>query len=300
MLCRSSLVGTLVCALCALLGLFRTAAADSNADNRGGECPIMDRQVPVYRDTRFGFTPAAETTAPGWDKVSVGEVGLWGDLIFWENDMGFDFLMQIKADTLVLQGFDGSDSGYPLSMIRGFFQFSQRFVDGYGLRLDAAPGLYSSLNSVGGDDFALPFGATFIKAFTPAVALQLGASVYPQFDQVVDPRVGLRFCPGDGFLLDLAYPESALVISPTRWFHLLAGGQIRRWPEYYMGDDDARERLMYRDMRAYAGLAFDIGATRITFTGGPVLDREISFKNSADKVEMEDAIFGAISLSGLL
>lgn len=269
-----------------------------SADSR--ECPILD--MPFAEDSGFGvgYVTPAETTAAGWGELSAAEIGMWGRFGNWESDWGADLDLLGQFDTMVL-AIDSDDlEEYPLTMARLRLQWSQRFEGGFGFELDTAPGLYSGLESFASDDFAVPFGGSWIVAFGPGAAAFIGATVYPTFDEELEPRVGLRLAQRDSVILDLAYPESRLVLAPHKRFRLVAGAQMLRCPEYNMGNDE-RERLRYDETRVYGGLELGVTReTRLSLQGGMLMDREFSFEAVGPDVEVEDAPFFRVGLSRML
>jgi hypothetical protein len=266
------------------------------------DCPLLDspERARSYAGLEAGYVFPAETSVATWEKMAVIEVGTWGGLIYAKNDWGGDFEVRAHGDSMILQNYDGLDSGYPLTSVRLFTQWSQRFVHGYGLQLDASPGLYSALESFTGDDFAVPFGFTAIKAFSEHTAVFAGLTAYPTFEQVVDPRLGLRLTSKDIVTFDLAYPETKLVVGRQDGLRLVGGARMMLWPQYNMGDDP-REFLRYREARAYGGLSWGrSGSTEISLQGGYTFGRQLSFGDDSPDVDIEDAPFVKLGLTYLL
>ena len=262
----------------------------------GRECPILDMPFFNSSSVSVGYALPADTTAPAWEEVSAVEMQAWGRWFNWSTTTGGDLDVRGHWDTMILN-IDGPESdSYPLTMARVEMEWSQRFLYGYGLQLDAAPGLYSSLDSIESDDFAVPCGLTLIKALNPDFALLIGASVFPTFDQAVDPRIGLRIARADSVILDLAYPESKLELRPHQYLRFTVGARMRLWPEYNMGDDP-RERLLYEEGRAYSRL--EIAMTEymgLRLEGGYLFNRSISFETGDTDVDLDDAPFANIGL----
>jgi len=274
-----------------------------NVDDR--ECPILDAPYRTSFEIDVTYTFPAATGTTGWgDELSVTDVGLWGRLFSWENTLGSELEAQIQWDTMVLEGFTNAGDDnliHALSMARLFLQWSQRYVNGYGMQLSASPGLYTSLDALDGEAFSCPAGLTLIKAFTPNCALFMGANVYPDFDTTVDPRLGLIYSCRDSVVLQLAYPESRFEYSPARWIRFLMGARLLLWPEYSLGNEDVRERLQYEEGRAFAGIEWGCTErTQISLQGGYAFDRTISFGAVAGDVELEDATFVMIGIGGRL
>ena len=286
-------------ALVAVFALVSEARADGDTYRDLDEriCPVLDMPFPAHEGLYGGFVPEASTTASGWGELAAIEFGAWVRLFNWENDWGGDLDTQIQWDTILLRMSETSDT-FPLSMGRLYLQWSQRFDGGFGFELDASPGVYSALQSLDGEDLAVPFGGSLVYAFAPWVAIWGGASVYPTFKQKVDPRVGVRLAYRDRVIFDAAYPEPRLVLKPFSFLRLTAGGRASLWPEYNLGDD-TRECLYYEELRAYGGLDIALGEyVEIGLQGGYVFNRKIRFRETAPDVDVDDAPFVRLGLHG--
>ena len=218
----------------------------------------------------------------------------------WEDESGGDLEVQAQWNTLVLQTSKNSDV-YSLTRLGAFLQWSQRFVEGYGLQVNATPGLYSALQSdVSGKDFSVPFGIVGIKAFSPDLALFAGVRVYPSFQQPVDPVLGFRWSDPDDVVVQLGYPESRLEYSPFKDLRFITAARLWLWPDYSMGDD-VRERLRFQEGRAFGGVEWACTEyTVLSLKGGYLFDRKISFEFSSPDVHIDDAPFVMIGISGRL
>lgn len=278
--------------------------ADSYRSFEERQCPILDTPYRTFRGLELGYVAPAGSLTAGWNDMSMMEVSAWGRVLSWENEVGGELEIRGHWDSMLLQFSDvpsGMDSSYGLSMGRIFMQWSQRFLNGWGLQMDVSPGLYSGLEQVGGDDFSAPAGLTLIKAFTPNVALFAGVSLYPTFDQTVDPRVGLRWSRRDDVVLQLAYPESRYEVSPSKSLRLHLGARLWIWPEYQLGDEDPRERLQYDEGRVYGGIEWAFNRwTELSLQGGYVFNRTMAFEASSPDVELDDAPFVRIGFTGRL
>lgn len=285
-------------------GMLLTAGAAQEdsiyRDYSNRQCPILDTPFQSLSSLEIGYTMPAKNNAEGWDDVAVAEINTWLRLLYLENESGSDLEMKLMLDSYILQGFDGSDSSYSMTMARMLFRWDQRFEYGLGMQLEAQPGIYSTLDSLSGDFFAVPCGFNLIYAFSGNTAIFAGANVYPGFDLEVEPRGGFHFSSTDQVIIELAYPESKFVYRPCEWFRLTIGGRIMEWPQFSMGDDH-RKTIYYEEMRAYAGFDFCItDYTEIYLRCGEVFDRTISFEADSSDVEIEDAMFFKFGIGGRL
>lgn len=269
-----------------------------NMDER--QCPILDTPFPLISGLEVFYTLPAKSTATAWDDIATTEVDAWIRYLYLENDYGGDLQMIAHWNSLILLNFDGASSGYPLAIATLPIRWSQRFDYGWGMQLEIEPGLYSTLKSFELKDFNVPAGLNVIQAFTPNVALFAGLKVYPGFKTAFVPRGGLHMSSADEVVAEIAYPESRFEYSPIRGLRFHVAGGINNWAEYNMGDD-VRERIMYDDLHVRGGI--DVGITdcaEITFQGGYVFQRTLSFKANSADVDIEDAPFFGVGIRGRL
>lgn len=282
----------------ALAAVVRAQDSVSYRDPSERRCPVLDAPLTSSSGISLDYGFPAETTAPGWNDLSTAELDVWARILNWENESGGDLDLRLQWNTLWLL-FGGDDPSDPLTMAAVQAQWSQRFVNGYGLQVDVAPGLYSALESVESDDFSVPFGFTVVQAMNPEMAVFLGVSVYPGFERLIDPRAGVRWSDSERYTIDLAYPETRGVWSPFDGLRLMLGARVSLWPEYNLGDDP-RERLRYEEIRAYTGFEVDCGEWfTLGLQGGYLFAREISYENEEyPGVDVDDAPFASVALNG--
>ena len=285
-------------ALCGWLAWMVGVAGWTRAQEEGVDCPVLDVPPTTFVEFTLGYSTPAPVTDPGSDDTAVAEVGIGGEWYHWENDLGADVTFSAHWQSQVLTGY--GESSYALN--RGYLrvQYQQRFLGGVGLILEAEPGLYSALDGLAGGDGAVPCGATLVKALNPRFALLAGARVYPTFDRTLDPHAGFRWRPNRFFLLDLAYPETRLTAGFPGGVRWVMGAWLRRWPEYGMGDDP-RERLRFKEGRAYGGLEISLAhRVQLQLLGGYAFDRTIEFEREGAPIELDDAPWFQVGVAGLL
>jgi hypothetical protein len=281
------------------------AVGDAAAQNGGMEynCPVLDSpyrtSVRTYRGFSLGYLPPAESSTT-WGEVLQAETSFGGELGFWENEVGGDLLLQGLLDAAWLSG-DGPDESWtsrPLTIARFSLLGSQRFVEGWGLQVEAQPGLYTGFETLKSEDFGCPIRGQLIKALSADFALFAGVSYYPRFETMLDPVLGLAYLQREWFNLVLAYPETRVAFGPPKGIRLAGGAKMSRWPQYNLGDDD-REFVTLRDVRLYGGLELgQAGMAEIVLRGGYVFEREIEFGDET-QAEIEDAPFFQIGVNWL-
>jgi len=292
--------------LAATLAVCCGAARAQNDDSLEYQCPILDSPYRTasraYQGLELGYLPAAPTSA-SWGDLLMAEAGVWGEWFYWENDQGSDILIRGMLDATWLSGDSkaGAEETWlsePLTMARVSLQWSQRFVDGFGLQMEATPGLYTTFESLKSDDFGCPVRLQLIKALSSEFAVFAGATVYPRFETQVDPLLGIALLRRDWMHLAIAYPESRFVLGQPKGIRLAAGAKFSRWQQYNMGDD-AREFAQTRDTRVYGGLELGRpGALEVVLHGGYAFERTIEFGDET-KVEIDDAPYFRFGIQGL-
>jgi hypothetical protein len=262
--------------------------------------PILDAPQETFWDARFGWVIPAKSDSETWGSVSMIELSAWGSLMYWETAQQADFDVRGKWDSLILQGFDGTGSGYPMTAARISMQYSQRFANNYGLRLRVEPGLYTAFEGLSSKDFGVPFGILGTYDASERVGAILGVNVYPGFDQVVDPEIGIRFVPDEVISMHLGYPETRVKFRPYEDVGLDVGTHFLLWPEFQMDDDDARKRIMYDEARVFGEFSWTRNRlSRWYIQLGYAFNREIDFEKVEGPVDIDNNFYIRFGLGGL-
>ena len=267
--------------------------------------PILDEPQETFWDFYFGYQVPSGNSQESFDDLAIFEIEAWSSLIYYETYFGGDFDIRGKWNSFILQGYDGTSSGYPLTMARVSAQYSQRFENGYGLRARFEPGLYTAFQGLSGSDFGFPFGLLGTFAYDEFWEWIFGLNVYPGFDRTIDPEIGVRYTHGDPrdahLQAHLGYPETKLTISPYDSASFDFGARMWVWPEFQMDEDDARERLSYDESRIYAGFNWTRDKfTRFSLQLGYVFGRELEFEREAAPVDIDDGFMIRFGIGGLL
>lgn len=285
-----------------LVSLFAWSGGAWAQGNPYDYCCLLDQPPEIMWQLGGGYSFRAGNSAEGWKDTGVFEFYGVGGLAFVQSHFGADLNIEVHADSRVLQGFDGATSGYPLNRLALFLEYSQRLDYGWGFRLDASPGLYSDFQDLRSDDLAFPFGLSVIRAVHEELSFLLGVSVFPGFERVVDPRLGMRWAPqgGDVVRVDLFYPESLFTLNFQPGFGVHLGARFLPWLEYQLEEDDPRDRLNFVENRVYAGFhadTSDYGRWRIEV--GYMFEREIKFRRAEPDVSLENAPYFGLSYTSL-
>jgi hypothetical protein len=251
---------------------------------------VLDAPHEAWAEAHLGYVFRADASHSDWDRVGFVEAGARGMLLYAENDHGTDIEVQVCADEVILQGFNGGWSFYGLTAIRLPIMVSQRFVGGYGLRVEAAPGLYAGGTSIGSGAWQVPFGVTGIYAPDAAWAVFAGLVIRPGYAHPVEPRLGVRWAPSGVVRVDLGYPETLARVQVLERLRLGVGAEVRRGDEFSMGDDE-RRRIRLREGRVFARGEWEWNATsRLTVDVGRTFWRRLDFAREAPGVRLSPAL----------
>ncbi|MFO1531768.1 MAG: hypothetical protein U1F77_19040 [Kiritimatiellia bacterium] len=271
--------------------------------------PILDKTPDTFWNTQLGYVFPAKPDFKAWDDIGIFEISGEGNFWYTETDFGGDFHLKGDLDAFILNGFDGVSSGYPMVAARLNLLYSQRFIDGYGMQTELMPGLYSTLDGLTGKDFALPFSLAAVKDVSPGFGALLGLSIYPGFDQTVDPKVALRWeisddpDPGKPAYLtaEIGYPESKIRYTPDDEWALVGGFRMWNWPEFQMDEEDARERIMFDESRLFIGAELPFDEAVLGYVeAGYAFGRTIDFENNKAQaeVDLDNAPYLKIGMGG--
>ncbi len=254
-------------------------------------CPLLDAPHEAWAGVHVGYVLPSDHDAPDWDRVSAWEVGAWGMVFYGENRWGGDLEIRAHGDMVFLQGLDGFFSFYGLTSARLVLVASQRFDEGFGLRVDVAPGVYAGGTAFGRGAWTVPFGAIGTWALTEDTALFAGLSIRPGFTRWFDPRIGLRWVPTEWFHLDAAYPESLLRLNLFDGFAVRAALRHANREEFGMGDDP-RRRVYLSETRATAGVEIRIAwESALEVDVGYAMNRRIGFAEESPTFDLDPAMF---------
>jgi len=161
-----------------------------------------------------------------------------------------------------------------------------QFREGWILRLEADPGIYSDFEDLSSDDFNAPFA--FRLAYSPSSNLTWVAGINVDWRSgtpvIGGPGVRWRFAPD--WTLSLIMPRPRIEYSPNRAVTFFAGGELKSG-SWRVAEDFGRrvaepaldnEIIDYREIRAGAGARLRFGKNwTATLDGGWVIDRRFNY-----------------------
>lgn len=263
-------------------------------------CQILDHVVEPVWDASIGYITREDIERDGAGHFGIVELNAGSGLVYLETDQG-TFDLRTSLELLVLTG-DG-DIALP-DQVGSFtldLHWILRFPSGFAVKLGAFPGFYSDFEDLSGKDLFIPLEVQAIQAFNESVSGMVGLALFPGFDRVVDPRVGLRWGIYDAWLVDLFYPESRIAFAPDRALQVYVGIYTRPQPEFQLQKDDDRDRFMFDETRWFVGLDRALsGLTQLQVRAGKVINRKIDFENNFRSADVEDAFYLTVGIGGTL
>jgi hypothetical protein len=198
------------------------------------------------------------------------------------------------------------DTLQSVSMVMGL---DMQFSDSIIVRAEGQPGVYDAeFDSLGWDNFNLPFliGGTYI--YSPNLQLVLGVSVDIERKYPVIPAAGLRWKIAPQWLLDAVLPTPRLEFEMNKDVSLYLGANLKQ-TSYRVDDDFGNANgipklnhaiLTYSEVRTGGGFDWKISPI-VTFTGevGYQPYRNFDFYRAEVRYHQDGgAPYGMISLHG--
>ena len=263
-------------------------------------CQILDRPEDTVWTVRGGLVTKAAVEAEGIDDLSMADLRAEGGFLYFQTDLG-DFNLRGSIESYFFTGADDFDLPSQAGWARAEFEWITRTMGGQAIRLDANPGVYSDWKDLGGEDLFFPFGVSFIQAFNEQASVLAGLEFYPDFRRDFEPRVGLRWSPVETLLIDVFYPESRIMFSPTLEWDIYAGVRFTRDLEYQLDSDDPRKRFIYQENRLYAGVNWAFADdVKLMVQMGRVFDRNVDFRRAQSGADVDDAFFLRVGVGSVL
>lgn len=258
------------------------------------EQPIWYAQLGVVDDAQVSFGEDGGTS------FSMVEANAGSGLVYLQTSLG-TLDLRTALDSWFFTSGGGVDLPDQVGALRLDVSWVLRSPDGTALELGTWPGFYTDFRDLSGQDFFMPLNIAIHRSFSPELAGKAGLNIFPSFERVVDPEVGVRWAVGEWALVDLFYPESRVAISPSPAWSLYTGLRALLYPEFQLREGDQRNRFRYREWRWSIGSDFALsGSVKLMVEGGSSFDRHISFEDVTGKADVEDALFFRIGLGGLL
>lgn len=261
-------------------------------------CQILDRPDDLIWHVQGGYADGAKVA--GGPRLRMWESRGSAGLFYSRTRVGeFDLRFKMDATTFVERG----DLRMPdlVAAARLDLDYVVRLQDGYALRLGVAPGLYSQITHMNTDHLYYPFLLHGLYAFNPEATAVFGFNVYPGFDRILEPRVGVRWGISDYLKLDLFYPATEVVFRPAVGWALRAGVDFKRKTQYRLKSSDDRHSLIMKETRLYLGLDHMISPQlQFMFRIGRIVDRDLDFRRGTPARGVDDSGYFHIGIGGVI
>lgn len=286
-----------------LLALFcgGTAAAQEEA-GQAAYCQILDNVAgPLYE---AGLTYVADSDFEDYGGSSMVELdGDW-DFAYYRNVLRGDIDLSLRFRTILFvdsAGLELPDQVLRLSCDAGW---TWRYANGNAFQLRLEPGLYSDVEEIDGDAFAMPVSLALVRNFGSRLSSIGGVQIRIGFEREIMPIVGLAWEASNAVRVEAGLPESRLT-----WF-------VNRDWSAHLGLDwentsyNLREKGMFgrdgitiEDLRVFAGLAHRISdRTQLSAEIGRALSRSVEFEYGAEGqdsvIDIDEALFVRFALGG--
>lgn len=260
-------------------------------------CQILDRVESPPWEVHFGYTAEAEVQNTR-DKFGMARLDGGGALGYFRTGIG-DFDIGGSYELIAFS----SDGGLDLPDALGSASLNGRYVwrnpEGQAFRLSASPGFRSDMKEITTDALFIPLEFMAIQSFSPEISGQIGVAVFPWYEELFDPRFGIRWAPDESLVLDFMYPESKIVFSPRDGWDLYAGVRVDNTAEWKL--DDRRDHILLDETRAFIGVNQPLSQdVRLMYQAGYVFNREVDFKDVQGETDVDDALFLRVGIGGSL
>lgn len=261
-------------------------------------CQILDRVVdPVWQTTIGYYT---RENIRGGSDFGIMEFDASSGLAFYRTRYG-EVDIKSGVDLNVIVGSDGVGLPNQFGSIHMDVAWTIRQPDGFSLRLSAFPGLYSDFEDLSAEDFFIPMDISAIWAFHERASGLLGVAIFPDFDQTMEPRAGIRWAMSDFATMDIFFPESRLRLTPNEFYAINMGVSINKYAEYQLDEGNPRDRLMLDETRFFLGMEFSQSdATRFLIEVGRIVNRDIDFEEVGSRAHVDDGFYLRVGLTGAL
>ncbi len=249
----------------------------------GGSISISPTETIEHSSDSYGFVESAGHISLGYYRLTAGtlDVTLRGRLWFSINGDHYE------VPTLFGQLYVRS-------------RWDLRLPTGLTLRTEAMPGYYAEVEHIELDDFTLPVSFSAIAAADRTLAGQIGFSLYPSFENWVDPLLRVRWRPTPSLTADIGYPETRLHWRLLPELAVLGGYEVNRVWQFSLSRNDEKGDFMLRDHRFYVGLEVG-GGQWLTVSARLVwlLNREFDYEAGLfQDAKVDDGILFAVGVHG--
>lgn len=187
------------------------------------------------------------------------------------------------------------------------FTSNWQLAEGWNLRTELRPGLYTDFEDLSGDDFNVPFTIALGYDISPTLSVALAINADFRRDIPVVGGPGVIWSFAENWRLILLLPRPQIEFTPYRSLTLFAGGEfralaIRVGEEFGNEVGDPRindDQVTYREIRVGGGARWNITRSlRLFVEGGWAIDRRFQFDRSNLLLNGDGAPYMQVGLGG--
>ncbi|MGI6495705.1 MAG: hypothetical protein ACOX5G_06410 [Kiritimatiellia bacterium] len=241
---------------------------------------FLDAPVdPAYWLT-LGYFSGGEIDVPHGGDVADIELDAFWDIAFFRDVLAGDIDFKLRMHNVFFTD-DGDIDGMPdfllgLALDAGW---TWRFLDGGSLETRLRPGIYSSLDALGGGMFGCPIRLAYYRVLNAEAAFMVGGEFRPGWDFLFMPYLGLAWQPVDLFRLEFAVPRTRAYL--YLWRLTFFGGFEWRNVSYAMKGGNRPDQVTLDDILMSAGARVSLtDELCLGFEVGSSLSRSIDFEMS--------------------
>ncbi len=269
----------------------------------GWPCQILDDPYrPVYE---AGLSIKSESDFGDYGKTGFIELDARWDFAAFQNVLASDVDMALDFNMLLPLRSAEVDMPYQLVRLAADAGMTWRYIDGMGLQVRAAPGIYSDLEVFSGGGINCPISGLWIQSFSPALSGMAGLRWRPGFDNAVLPVAVLAWEPVAPVHVLVGFPKTEASWFVTARWRGFAGFD---WSSdtYALRDDGdtGREEITIKGWSAHLGAAFRC-TDELQLVGaiGNEFDRSVEFDepiqaDAGKSVDVDSGMFVRFGVAG--
>ncbi len=292
----------LICLLLFSSIMVHVHAQDSGWDATSSSCQILDRSFDSSYELGLAFVPMSRLSGHGETRIAEFdgscELGYFRDVLLGDIDVHLDldgklFFSSARInlpDQLVALA---ADSGW-----------TWRYVNGSALQVRIAPGIYSDIEELSLDSFAMPVSAAGVMTFNPQISATVGAQLRLGFERIFMPIIGVVWGPADWLRVEATLPEAKAI---CHWNDVWSSYVGWAWESttYTIRDKSNfdRRKMGMEAYRTTVGLSYALSdELRVMGEIGQLSGRTLEFNRRAPGMESEidirSATFVRVGIGG--
>ncbi len=284
------------------LGASHVWAQASSWNTTASRCQILDEPPsPAYT---LGLSYIMNSRFNGYGQSRIAkidgslELGYFHDVYCGDIDVGLDLDTTLFLGSAQLQL---PDQLVALAVDAGW---TWRYINGSAVQVRVAPGIYSDIEELALNSFALPFSVAGVMTFHPTLSGIAGVQMRPWFERFFMPIIGAVWAPADWLRIEATLPEARICY---RWDEMWSAHVGWAWESttYRIREKGSynRKQITLESYRTAAGVTYSPrDDRRITGEIGLLSNRSIEFEHAAagldSDIDVSDEWFFRVGVVG--